>query len=104
MGYDSGLYFPRHYARLMREQAIRVTRAIFDSNPDCRVLLGVPTYAAGGWSHHAHAENLRMALKGVREGLADASAAPQVLQGVAIFAGYTTGAREQAELEELWLK
>jgi hypothetical protein len=103
MCYDSGLYLPRAYVWLVRQQAIHVTRAAVRGNPRCRVLLGVPTYARGGASHHAWAENIRMALKGVREGLADARADTTVFAGVAPFADYTTQAEEWQGYEELWL-
>ncbi len=104
MGYDSALYFPRHYVWLMRQQAIRVTRAAARGNPKCRVLLGVPTYEDGGPSHHIHAENIRMALKGVREGLTDSQAVPAAFAGVAIFADYSTDQDEWKTYQQLWLQ
>jgi hypothetical protein len=103
MCYDTAMYLPRAYVGLVRQQAIHVTRAVARGNPRCRVLLGVPTYARGGASHHAWAENLRMALKGVREGLADARTQPSVFAGVAPFADYTTQAEEWKVYRALWL-
>lgn len=104
MAYDSALYFPRHYVWLMRQQAIHVTRATMRGNPNCRVLLGVPTYEDGGPSHHPHAENLYLALKGVREGLADSQSAPDAFAGVAIFADYTTDNGEWHTYRKWWLQ
>lgn len=103
MGYDTAMYLPRAYVALMRAQAVHVTRAVRAGNPECRVLIGVPTYGAGPPSHHAWSENLSMALKGVREGLADPRAAPEVFAGVAPFADYTTQPDEWAEYRRLWL-
>ncbi len=103
MGYDSGLFFPRHYVWLMRQQAVRVTRAVAKGNARCRVLIGVPTYKDGGISHHLHAENLRMALKGVREGLANNDANQSVFAGVAIFSNDTTNEDEWRTYRSLWL-
>lgn len=103
MCYDSGLYLPRAYVGLVRRQAIHVTRAVAKGNPRCRVLLGLPTYGRGGPSHHAAAENLRLALKGVREGLADPRAEPAVFAGVAPFADYTTQTEEWETYRALWL-
>jgi hypothetical protein len=103
MCYDSALYMPRHYVWLVRQQAIRVTRAAVRGNPRCRGLLGVPTYEEGGPSHHAHAENIRLALKGVREGLASSTAVPATFCGVAIFADYTTDVGEWQTYGKLWL-
>lgn len=103
MCYDTGLYLPRAYVWLTRRQAIHVTRAVARGNPRCRVLLGLPTYARGGSSHHAPAENLWMALKGVREGLASPAADRTVFAGVAPFADYTTQPEEWETYRTLWL-
>ena len=86
MGYDSGLYLPRAYAWLMREQVVHATRAARRGNPHCRALIGVPTYARGGASHHAWSENPPTALLGVREGLADPRTEAASFAGVALFA------------------
>lgn len=103
MCYDSAMYLPRAYVWLVRQQAIHVTRAVARGNPRCRLLLGVPTYARGGASHQAWAENIRMALKGVCEGLADARAETAVFAGVAPFADYTTQEEEWEAYRALWL-
>jgi len=103
MCYDSGQYLPRAYVWLVRQQAVHVTWAVAQGDPDCRVLLGVPTYEAGPPAHHAHAENLRMALKGVREGLSDPAADLAVTAGVALFADYTTDSQEWETYRASWL-
>ena len=90
MSYDTGAYFPRSYVWLVHQQVVHVTKAVAQANPSCRVLIGVPTYGKGGFSHHAHAENIRMAIIGVREGLADPQANVSVFAGIAPFADYTT--------------
>jgi len=101
MSYDSGLYFSRHYAWLVAQQCLRVPRALRQTN--CRVLIGVPTYKDGGLSHHVHAENLRVALRAVREGLENNPNASRV-DGAAIFADYSTNAREWATWKRDWLR
>jgi hypothetical protein len=58
-------------------------------------LLGLPTYHDGGGSHHPRAENLRIALKAVREA--------NGVAGVALFADYTTDEAEWAWYERAWL-
>ncbi len=103
MGYDTAMYLPRAYVGLIRRQVVHVTRAVADANASCRVLIGVPTYARGGLSHHAYAENLSLALKGVREGLADRAARPEVFAGTAPFADYTTQPEEWRVFRRLWL-
>jgi hypothetical protein len=103
MCYDSGFFLPRSYVWLVRQQAIHVTQAAARGNPNCRVLLGVPTYGKGGASHHPYAENIHLALKGAREGLADPRANPSAFAGVAVFADYTTQPAEWQTYRELWL-
>jgi hypothetical protein len=102
--YDSGFWLPRSYVWLVRQQAIHVTHAVARSHPSCRVLLGVPTYRAGGLSHNARAENLSLALRGVREGLSDPHADISVFAGVAPFADYTTGPEDWETYRTLWLQ
>jgi hypothetical protein len=104
MSYDSALYWPRHYVWLIRHQTIRISNAVAKGNPKCRVLMGIPTYEDGGPSHHPHAENIEMALKGIREGLADPSAAQSVFEGTALFADYTTDRSEENSYRQLWLE
>lgn len=103
MCYDTGQYLPRAYVSLVRQQAVHVTRAVARGDRRCRVLLGVPTYERGGISHHAHAEALRMALKGVREGMSAPGADPSVFAGAALFADYTTDGAEWETWSETWL-
>ncbi len=95
MAYDSGLYFPRHYVYLIEQQVMRVPRAAKSANPNCEVLLGVPTYEDGGPSHWTHAENLQMALRGARKSW---TRNPENLRcdGVALFADYSTDNAEWA--------
>lgn len=81
---------------------LRVTRAVARGNPRCRVLIGLPTYGKGPRSHHAGAENIRTALKGVREGLEDPRTKRSVFAGVAPFADYTTQPEEWEGYRALW--
>jgi hypothetical protein len=101
MAYDSGLYFPRHYAWLLREQCWRVPRAV--AGTKCRVMIGVPTYEEGGASHHAHAENLRVALRAVREGV-DGNPNANRVDGAALFADYSTDDGEWKTWKREWLQ
>lgn len=104
MCYDSGIYLPRGYVWLVHQQVVHVSAAVKRGNPKCRVLFGLPTYDAGGLSHHAPAENLRMALIGVRDGMGDPRTAPQVVAGVAPFADYTTQKADWNLYRRWWLQ
>jgi hypothetical protein len=103
MCYDSGFYLPRSYVWLVSQQVIRVTSAVSQGNPHCRVLFGIPTYGKGFISHNPHAENIEFALRGVREGLANPAAHSGVFAGVAPFADYTTQPNEWDVYRRLWL-
>lgn len=91
MCYDTGFVTPRSYAWLVGRQAARLPRA----TGKCQILLGLPTYEAGGRSHNPRAENLKIGLKAVRESGGVA--------GIALFADYTTDAGEWAWYERAWL-
>jgi hypothetical protein len=103
MGYDSGIYSPRVYAWLISQQVVHVTQDAAAANPNCRVLIGIPTYAKGGLSHDPHTENLRMALIGVRAGLGNSNTKQSAFAGVAPFADYTTQESEWRTYQEVWL-
>lgn len=103
MCYDSACYGSRGYAALVHQQVVHVTQDVAQSNPRCRVLIGVPTYAKGGPSHDPHTENMATALLGVRAGVADPQAELSVFAGVAPFADYTTQPEEWRTYETMWL-
>ena len=67
------------------------------------MLLGLPTYDNRTRSHYPSVENLRLALKGVREGLTNPHAVPAAFAGVALFADYTTSPEEWRQYDKLWL-
>jgi hypothetical protein len=103
MCYDTGVFWPRGYVWLVRGQAARVTRAVAGANPECQVLLGLPTYHKGLRSHNPRAENLRLALKGVREGMSDSRAGASAFAGIALFADWTTQPEEWELYRRHWL-
>lgn len=101
MAYDTGAYTPRAYVWLVSQQVVRITRAVAHAGADCKVVLGVPTYGEGTPSHNPRSENLRLALIGVRSGLAG-GADLTAWQGIAAFADYTTDESEWRVWDELW--
>ena len=103
MAYDTAAYFPRAYVDVVRAQVVHISTDVGRANPKCRLLLGIPTYEEGTKSHNPHAENIEMALRGIRLGIADSSTDRGVIAGVAVFADYTTDAREWMEYRRSWL-
>jgi hypothetical protein len=97
MCYDSGAYTPRLYVWFVQHQASVWPRVAKTANPDCKVILGLPTYGPAGASHNPRAENLRLALKSVRE----ADGKPD---GIALFADYTTDLKEWSDYDRWWIE
>lgn len=94
MAYDTGAYHPRVYAHLVAAQRDQVARALKPT--DCRLMIGIPTYGAGLPSHNQRAENLATAIRGVRMGR-------EPIEGIALFADYTTTSDEWATYRKDWL-
>ena len=101
MCYDSFFYHPRSYIWLIAQQCHHFIADTRGTN--CSVIIGVPSYDTGDGTlgHLAAAENLRYALLGVRRGMRGEKS--NTLEGVAIFADYTTSPSEWNDLESLWL-
>lgn len=106
MCYDSFFYLPRGYVWLVKQQCINVSTAVWNANQNCRVLLGVPTYNTfqGTLGHHGIPECIRLAIKGVREGMSDQKAASGAFAGISPFADYTTEGDEWQTYKDLWLR
>jgi hypothetical protein len=98
MTYDTGMLWPRMYVELVKNSTDKITRAVAEANPNCRVLVGLPSYGKGFLSHNPYAENLRLGLKGVRESSPD----PRSFEGIAPFADYTMEPFEWEELRRWW--
>lgn len=98
MTYDTGFSHPRAFSWLAAEQARRWPTWCKSANPDCEVLIGLPTYTEGFASHNPHAENITIGLWGLRKG----SAAKTKPDGAAIFAEYTMDEAEWTAWRELW--
>jgi hypothetical protein len=107
MGYDSAIYLPRAYAGHLSKQVTLITNTVAAANQNCKVMIGVPTYDGGEYgptSHHGHAENLRVAIKGVREGIANKKTKLSAFNGISIFADYTTDEDEWSDYYRYWLE
>ncbi len=103
MCYDTVSIFPRYYVAIVSQETSRVTAAVARVNPACKVILGVPTYKDRTIAHQLHAENLMMALVGVKAGLKDRRAQLSVFAGIAPYADFTTGDSEWSIYRRYWL-
>lgn len=98
MAYDTGVYHPRLYSWLVAQQVAVLGRAT--EGLACRFVMGVPTYEDGTLSHNPRAENLSLAIRAVRSALAESP--PSRFEGLALFADYTTDAREWETFRGGW--
>ncbi len=106
MCYDSFFYQPRSYVWIVEQQCQHFLDGAQSSGTNCKIMLGLPTYDTfdGTAGHIDLSENLRLGLKGVRQGLMSCQDKISWFDGVAIFADYTTDEKEWKELDDLWLK
>lgn len=103
MAYDTVCFLPRWYATYMKELVIRYANAIEAHGSQCKLMVGVPTYEDVTPMHHKEAENLKVALVGVKNALADATCKRQAILGIAPYAEYTTDADEWKTYNKWWL-
>lgn len=104
MGYDSWLYWPRAYAWLIAQQVVHVSTAADAVNKNCKIVIGLPSYEDVTLAHHHKTESLANALRGLSDGLADKETVRSSIDGIALFADYTTDDAEWKLYSDYWLK
>lgn len=102
MSYDTALESTGAYERLVAEWT-RDLLATLPTHADggCELRMGVPTYEDDELYHRPDVETAEHALRGILHALASDDA-PRPLEGVAIYASWTTDAAEWATYERLW--
>jgi hypothetical protein len=101
MMYDTGLPTEWLYGALVKWQ----TGAIRDlAGAEVTVFMGVPTYEEYRPSFHPDAENIRSALRGIRQGLHAAPLDVTKNFGIAIYADWTTDTAEWRHFRTNWLE
>jgi hypothetical protein len=101
MAYDTALPTSALYRRYVAWSTSSVTRALAQSRSRARVLLGVPTYNDTSVMHRAGVETAENALLGVVAGLRGLGAGG-TFEGVALYAEWTTDAKDWAIYERVW--
>jgi hypothetical protein len=101
MAYDTALPTPALYRRYIAYAAASTTSALSGVPSRARVLMGVPTYKETGFMHRAGVETMENALLGVVAGLRGVGGGG-TFEGVALYAGWTTDAREWEVYERVW--
>jgi len=100
MGYDTGLPTAGLYRRYMA-YAVAASAEAVKPTARARLLIGVPTYTASGFMHRTDVETLENALFGVIAGLRGSGVGGTV-EGVALYAHWTTDREEWETYERLW--
>ncbi len=103
MSYDTMLWLPRLYAGAMKDMTIRFSRLIASTGSTCKLIIGVPTYEDVTFFHHAPAENLKVALIGIKDGLARPDCNRSAIEGIAPYAEFTTDQSEWSDYDRYWL-
>lgn len=98
MTYDSGIPLPGIYGR----SVAWVTR--WAKRNGVRYLyIGIPTYEVGSHAHFKRAENIRVAIHGLKLGLSGLGKSDRKGVGAAIFAEWTTSRSEERTFQNDWL-
>jgi Glycosyl hydrolases family 18 len=103
MCYDSYQYFPSAYIWLVEQQCVHILEASKASTKKCKIIFGLPTYEDVTLAHYRNVENLLNALRGMQQGLKGKRATATNLEGIALFADYTTDEREWDNYQRYWL-
>ncbi len=97
MAYNSGLSTPDDYEQWMAYQVQTFADAISTLGEGTEIVIGIPTYDAELPAHDPLVENIDSAMAGFNAGLAAAGEAAEFVQGIAIFADWTTDDLEWAQ-------
>ena len=102
MAYNSGLSSAEDYEVWMAYQVATFADAISELGEGTNLLIGIPTYDEELPGHDPEVESVPAALRGLDEGLSQAGEAAVFVQGVAIYAGWTTDEIEWQQFND-WL-
>jgi hypothetical protein len=100
MAYDTTMPFPSWYGGYVAQQTALALRAVPSR---VRLLIGIPCYHYTNFAHHASAETVAAALRGVRVALTANDADGRGV-GVALFADYSSTAQDWQSYVSGWVR
>lgn len=108
MAYNSGLtsaanFTTADYELWMAYQVKTFAEVVNLLDTGTMIFIGIPTYPAELPGHDPLVENIGSAIRGIRAGLQEAGGSASVVQGVAIYADWTTDDTEWAQFKTLWV-
>ncbi len=102
MAYQSGLSSADDYAQWVAYQVKTFALAIADLGTETSLVIGIPTFDAEPPGHDPLVENVGSAVRGVELGLEQSGDAARYVEGVAMYADWTTTPDEWAQYQQLW--
>jgi len=103
MAYHSGLTNPADYSTWVAYQTKTYAEAVAALDVDTRLWIGVPTYPAELPAHDPRVENIETAVQGVNSGMIQAAEAAEVIEGLTIYAEWTTDDTEWSDFQIYWV-
>jgi hypothetical protein len=103
MAYNSGLSDAADYSVWVAYQVAAYARALAALGAGTDLIVGIPTYDAEPPGHDPAVENVRSAVAGIVQGMADAGDAAAVVRGTALYAGWTTDEAEWGDYLAAWV-
>ena len=102
MAYQSGLSSADDYVQWVAYQVKTFALAIADLGTETSLIIGIPTFDADPPGHDPLVENVNSAVQGVEMGIEQAGDAARYVQGVALYADFTTTPEEWAAYQQAW--
>ncbi len=102
MAYQSGLSSAGDYTQWVAYQVRAFAQAIADLNISTGLIIGIPTFDAEPPGHDPLVENIATAVQGINLGLEQAGDAARYVEGVAVYADWTTTDDEWAVYQQMW--
>lgn len=102
MAYQSGLSSADDYAQWVAYQVRTFALAIADLGTQTSLIIGIPTFDAEPPGHDPLVENITSAVRGIDLGLTQAGDAASYVQGVSVYADFTTSEDEWASYQREW--
>ncbi len=103
MAYQSGLSSADDYSQWVAYQVRVFAEAVADLNTTTGVIVGIPTFDAEPPGHDPLVENIASAVRGIDLALSEMGDAAQYVEGVAVYADWTTTADEWAVYQQTWV-
>lgn len=103
MAYNSGLSSPLDYQTWMAYQVTRYVSALEALDVETRLVVGIPTYDAEPPGHDPAVESLQAAISGILNAMSERDPDGSLVQGVGIYAYWSTDPVEWNTYQRLWL-